>query len=196
MARNPPTSISPGPSRSRTLSPASARSSISPSSPTSGPLILRTRTRERTLITGSLRSTIRGLRNHAAWTFRRIAQEIGIATATVFSICRAPATPQKKKPGRPEILTTPLRKRLIDFATASQKNRRLPLREVAELAGVDASPDVLRTAFATEGYHRRVARARPFLSLQAKEKRLDWAKHYADWTRADWHKVTPPPLYN
>lgn len=52
-----------------------------------------------------------------------------------------------------------------------------------------ASVDVLRTAFATEGYHRRVARARPFLSIKAKEKRLDWAQHYADWTRADWHKV-------
>ena len=52
-----------------------------------------------------------------------------------------------------------------------------------------ASADVLRTAFATKGYHRRVARVRPFLSLAAKDKRFDWAQHYADWTRADWHKV-------
>jgi len=142
-----------------------------------------------TVITASLRSKIRALRNHAEWTFRRIAQEVGVAVSTVFSICSAPATPRKTKVGRPKILTTPIRKRLVDFATASQKNRRLPYTEVAELAGVSADLRTLRTAFAAEGYHRRIARSRPFLSLKAKEKRLDWAQHYADWTRNDWHKV-------
>ena len=136
---------------------------------------------------------MRGLRTHTAWTFPLIAEEIGIVASTVFSICQAPTTPHKVKPGRPRILTTPIGKRLVDFATSSQKNRRLPLREVAELAGVNASTDVLHTAFATEGYHRRVARVRPFLTPQAKEKRLDWAQHYADWTRADWHKL--PTLF-
>ncbi|RPA90949.1 hypothetical protein L873DRAFT_1752897, partial [Choiromyces venosus 120613-1] len=84
---------------------------------------------------------------------------------------------------------TPIHKRLIDFATASQKNPPLPLREVAELAGVNASLDVLPTAFGTEGYHKRVAQACPFLSIKAKEKRLEQAEHYADWTPSDWHKV-------
>jgi len=71
------------------------------------------------MITSSLRSKIHGLRNYAAWTFRRIAQEIGIATSTVYSICQPPATPHGKRSGRPKVLTTPIRKRLIDFATAS-----------------------------------------------------------------------------
>ena len=166
------------PISSRTISPA----------PIPQP-VARSITLERTLISSSLRSKVRGLRTHAGWTFRHIAEEIGIAASTALSICQAPTTPHKVKPGRPRILTTPIRMGLVDFATASQKNRHLPLREVAELAGVIASADVLRTTFATEGYHRRVARVRPFLSLAAKEKRLDWAQHYADWTRADWHKV-------
>ena len=142
-----------------------------------------------TVITASLRSKIRGLRDHAEWTFRHIAQEVGVALSTVYSICKAPATPRKVKPGRPKILTAPIRKRLVDFATASQRNRRLPFTEVAELAGITADMRTLRIAFATEGYHRRIARSRPFLSLKSKEKRLDWAQHYADWTRADWNKV-------
>ena len=181
QAANSSSSISP--LSSRTISPAAI------SQPAT-----RCITPERTLISSSLHSKVRGLRNHAAWTFRRIAEEIGIAVSTVFTICQAPATPHKVKPGRPRILTSPIRKRLINFATASQKNRRLPLREVAELAGVKASSNVLRTAFATEGYHRRVAQTRPFLSIKAKEKRLDWAEHYANWTRADWNKVPTPSI--
>jgi len=182
-AANSSSSISP--LSSRTLSPA----------PIPGPQPASTGvTSQRTLISSSLRSKVRGLRNHAAWTFRHIAEEIGIAVSTIFTICQAPATSHKVKPGRPRILTSPIHKRLIDFATASQKNRRLPLREVAELAGVNASSDVLRTAFATEGYHRPVAQTRPFLSLNAKEKRFDWAEHYANWTRADWNKVSTPSI--
>jgi len=129
------------------------------------------------------------LRNHAQWTFHRIAQEVEVAVSTVFSICSAPATPRKTKVGRPKVLTTPIRKRLVDFATASQKNRRLPHREVAELAGVSADLRTLRTAFAAEGYHPTIDRSQLFLSLKAKEKRLHWAQHYADWTHNDWHKV-------
>ena len=143
----------------------------------------------RVAITASLRSKVRALREHAAWSFRRIAHEIGVATSTVFSICSSPITPQKPKPGRPKLLTTPIRKRLIDFATASQANRRLPLTEIAEQAGVQASIVTLRNAFSTEGYHRRIARVRPFLSTKTKATRLDWSHHYADWTRADWNKV-------
>jgi len=140
-------------------------------------------------ITTSLRSKIRALHYHAGWTFRRIAHDIGVATSTVFSICSSPTTPKKQKPGRPKLLTTPIRKRLIEFATSSQANRRLPFTEVAEQAGVIASVETLHNAFSIEGYHRSIARARPFLSTKAKETRLDWAYHYADWTTADWNKV-------
>ena len=144
---------------------------------------------DRVSITSSLRSKIRGLRTHASWSFRRIAREVGVAVSTVFSICKAPSTPTKVKPGRPKILSTPIRKRLIEIATSSQQNRRLPYSEVAALAGITAGPHQLRAAFASEGYHRRVARARPYLSQDIKDKRLDWAWHYADWTWTDWNKV-------
>lgn len=50
-------------------------------------------------ITASLWSKIRELRQHTTWSYRRIACEISIAVTTVYSICSAPATPQKKKMG-------------------------------------------------------------------------------------------------
>ena len=37
--------------------------------------------------------------------------------------------------------------------------------------GVYASDRVLRAAFETEGYHRRIARAKPYLSAANKERR-------------------------
>ena len=144
-------------------------------------------------ITSSLRSKVRALRQHAAWSFRRIAGEVGIAVSTVFSICKAPSTPKKMKPGPLKLLNSPIRKQLVALATSSQQNRRLPLAEVAKLAEIQASPTLLREAFAQEGYHRRVAQARPYLSASTKEARLDWAYHYADWTRADWNKVIGVP---
>jgi len=157
---------------------------MAPSTPSS-----KTPVRAPISITSSLRSKVRALRQHATWSFRHIAREVGIAVSTVYSICSAPATPQKKRMGRLRLLTTPIRKRLVATATASQQNRHLPLLQVAEIADIVASSETLRDAFATEGYHRRVARVRPFLNSAAKTARQDWAHHYTDWTQADWRKV-------
>lgn len=74
------------------------------------------------------------------------------------------------KLGRLKLLNIPIRKQLITLATANQTNHRLPLTEIANLAGIQASPALLRQAFAQEGYHRRVAQVRPYFSAEAKEK--------------------------
>ena len=94
-------------------------------------------------IASSLRSKIRGLSQHATWSFRHIAREVGIAVSTVYSICSAPETLQKKKMGRVKLLTTPIWKRLVATATASQQNRRLTLVQVAEIADIVASAETL-----------------------------------------------------
>ena len=84
------------------------------------------------------------------------------------------------KLGRPKLLNTPIQKQLITLATTNQINRCLPLTEIAYLAGIQASPTILRREFPQEGYHRRVARVRPYLWAEAKEKRVHWAYHYVD----------------
>ena len=42
---------------------------------------------------------------------------------------------------------------------------------MVEIADIVASNETLRDAFATEGYHRWIARVRPFLSSAAKTVR-------------------------
>lgn len=143
----------------------------------------------RTQVSLSVRSKIRGLRNIAAWPFRKIGTELGIPLTTVFNVCQQPSTPHRPRMGRPKILTTPIRKRLIQHATASQENRRKSLNQIAEEAGITVNERTLRQAFASEGYHRRVARVKPFLSAAAKVKRLNWAVGISDWSVQDFQKV-------
>ena len=60
------------------------------------------------------------------------------------------------------------------------------LTEIANLAGIQASPARLCQPFAQEGYCRRVAQVRPYPSAEAKKKLVHWAHHYADWACTDW----------
>lgn len=79
--------------------------------------------------------------------------------------------------------------RLIEHATASQHNRRKPLSQIAEEAGITVNERTLRQAFADGGYHRRIARVKPYLSISAKIKRFNWANELSDWSVADFRKV-------
>jgi hypothetical protein len=56
--------------------------------------------------------------------------------------------------------------KLIEVATECAENRRKPLTEIAYMAGITASATTLRRAMVMEGFHRRVARKKPFLSVK------------------------------
>lgn len=47
----------------------------------------------------------------------------------------------------------------------------------------------MRTAFDTEGYHRRIARSKPFLNTANKQRRLAWALEHEHWSIQDWLRV-------
>ena len=91
--------------------------------------------------------------------------------------------------GRKAAFTPEVKQLLIETATGSSYNRRLPLSEVAKLAGVKASDRTLRRIFRSQGYNRRVARVKPFLDEKAKQKRLDWGLRFQDWAECDWENV-------
>lgn len=55
--------------------------------------------------------------------------------------------------------------------------------------GVQASNQQLRAAFDMEGYHCRVTRTEPYLSMLNKQYWLQWAKQREFWTVQDWLKV-------
>lgn len=136
------------------------------------------------------RCYVQALRNNAGWTFQRIARDQGLALSTVYGICSGPATPQRVgKCGRKVKIDTPTRRRLVFAATSTAENRRKPYSEVANEMGIEASDKTLRTAFAKEGYHRRIARKKPFLDQIKRDKRLRFALQHRHWTREDWRKV-------
>jgi len=78
---------------------------------------------------------------------------------------------------------------LINTATASAQNRHLPLSLIAEQVGIKISARALSRAFASEGYHRCVARVKPFLSPAAWVKRNAWAEEFRDWSIQDWADI-------
>jgi len=58
------------------------------------------------------------------------------------------------------------------FGPMSAENRRLPYQQIAQLAGVRLSRNTLRQVFESAGYHRRIARVKPFLSEGARSQCL------------------------
>lgn len=109
---------------------------------------------------------IRALRHIAAWPYRKIATAVCLPVSTVYRTAqKEPSTPgQRKVRGRPWILNQAIRKKLLEVITASAENRRKPLTEIAFITGIQACEKTLRRSLALDGYHRRVARKKSFLT--------------------------------
>lgn len=88
--------------------------------------------------------------------------------------------------GRAPIIDTPTRRRLVFALQQDAEHRRMPMVEVAREIGLEAGKHAVETAFAREEYNRRVARKKPYLSQQHKERRLQWALARRHWTADDW----------
>lgn len=143
----------------------------------------------RTKITLSVRSKIRALRTIALWPFRKIADEFELPVSTVFTVCAQPNTPTTNRIGRPRALTEAQREQLIVHATSTQANRRKSLFTIAEELGYRVNERTLRRVFSEQGYHRRIARAKPFLTVNNKVARQEFSDCYQDWSESDWMKV-------
>lgn len=98
-------------------------------------------------------------------------------------------TPQKTKSGARVFLNTPQRKRLIQWATASQNNRETSWSEIPAILGFDCGEKAIRTAFKKEGYGRRVERKKCPLSNENRKKRKEWAEEHKDWTDEQWDEI-------
>jgi len=123
----------------------------------------------RTEVDVGLCHKIRGLKHFAHWPYRQIATATGVALSTVYRIAHPPHTPTRNSVrGRHSILRTPNRQKLITLATASAENRRKPYAEIARMAGLNACDRTLRRTMSSAGYHRRVARKKPFLSIKTR----------------------------
>ncbi|KAF1967760.1 hypothetical protein BU23DRAFT_375150, partial [Bimuria novae-zelandiae CBS 107.79] len=115
------------------------------------------------------------LRTYAGWGYTRISTSLQIPRSTVRRTILHPETPRHPR-GRPPILDTPKRQRLVRRATIDAFHRRLPYTDIAFLEGINACRRTLVHAFEKEAYFRRIAAEKPLLTEKQRADRLAWTK--------------------
>ena len=134
---------------------------------------------------------IYGLHKHAHWPLQRIATAVnsskGVISRVIARIEAEPHTPQRV--GRPPIITTRKRQRLIDKLATDAQSRRLRLDYLAHFEGIPGHLNTIRTALAKEGYYRRIARAKPWLTPKHMAARLEWCLEHVNWSDRQWLSV-------
>lgn len=93
---------------------------------------------------------------------------------------------RRRGQGRNPIIT-PRMERLV-IKTAKQY-RRMPLAEVGQHVRPKISVSSVRRILDKVGLHRRKARKVIYLKPETKEKRLQWARNFEDWTEDEWALV-------
>ena len=133
-----------------------------------------------------MQAAICALRLYADWTYPQLHEVFGISIGSLHRIIQTAGNQrntasENNRLGRPPVVNAGITQRLIETATASSYHRRLPYTRIAALVGVRLGPATLKKTFEAAGYHRSVARVKPFLSASAKEKRLAWGQRFHDW---------------
>ena len=131
---------------------------------------------------------IHTLRYKADWSVPKIAKHFAVHETTIYRNIKEPLTPTSRKPGRKLKITTPIRLQLIQAASQDAEHRCMPLFDVAQEIGLDVCKETVTTAMAKAGYNRRVARRKPFLTLDKKQRRLQFARRHQSW-RLEWDNV-------
>jgi len=90
------------------------------------------------------------------------------------------------RPGRPPKLSDADTRQIVRLL---RKERRMPFKEIGNTLNLDASASTIRRAAKAQGYYRRVARKRPYLTKAHKAARLQWGKKYQRWRYGKWSKV-------
>jgi transposase len=140
-------------------------------------------------LTAQERGRIHALRYQAGWPYASISRALEIPYETVRHCALGPVTPQKPPTGRPPLLNTPLRQRLVSHAIASHEQRLKPFREIAHELNIHVDNRTLTKAFDKEGYHRRVATEKPLLAEKHINNRLFWTDLAKNWAQDIWNRI-------
>lgn len=134
---------------------------------------------------------IYGLYKHANWPLQQIATKLNTTKGTISTVItrleREPKTPPRR--GRPPVLTTRKRRRLINRLTADAYHRRLRIDQIAQLKDFHYDIRTLRKALQKEGYSRRIAYKKLLLTEAHKAARLQWAYEHINWSDRQWLRV-------
>ena len=124
------------------------------------------------------------LYKHAHWPIAQIASTLKLSKSSVYRITLQsehsdPQTPPRPK-GRRPVCTTRKRRRFIDCLSIDAFHRRLRLDQVALLEGLHYDVRTIQRALQREGYVRRRARKKPWLTEAHKAARLQWAQAHVN----------------
>ena len=126
--------------------------------------------------------------NDEGYTLRQIQEKLGVPRSTINDTIRRFLKHHTTTPlphtGRPQALDERTRRRIL---RTIKEHRVLPYKAVAELVGEVTERQVRRVANEA-GYHRRIARWKPYLSARVVQLRLQWARNNleTDWDCVIW----------
>lgn len=114
----------------------------------------------------------------------------GVRRSTAYSWCskldKFGATHGRPRSGRPRKLSDRDQRMVVSEA---RKNRRLCLAALGKSVNPNVSSSTIRRVLSDAGYHRRVARHKPYLRRDQIRLRLQWAKKYRLWRINHWQHV-------
>lgn len=126
-----------------------------------------------------------------------IAETVGLVKSTVQTIIEnfnnTGSYRSKSRFGRPTKLTERNRRRIICEVTAKPKiSANILAENIYNTSQIRVHPETIRRCIRREGYHSRIPRRKPFISLVNKAKRLAFAKKYYKIHEQDanfWNRV-------
>jgi transposase len=132
------------------------------------------------------RLRVQTLYRHAGWSRDDIALQLNLTPRQVDYALTHRVTPQKNRSGRRPLLGPAERKQLVEWVSASAKNRRIPWKEIPGIFGWNCSVYAIETAFKHEGFARLTALKKPLLTEEHMKARLAWAGEHKNWTWEEW----------
>ena len=146
-------------------------------------------------VTPRTRAKVVALKEHASLSVRKIARKLDLSKSTVGRIIKKRETTGDAgvsrcgKCGRKRKTTVRDDKMIVRNSVLNpRKNSREFQRDLIP-AGIHIDSSTVRRRLLAAGRLARKPQKKPLLTTAMKAKRLNWAKKYKTWTKADWNKV-------
>ena len=121
-----------------------------------------------------------GLRSATRLPLREIANFINIPKSTIHDINKRGTGINKPRTGRPPKLSSRDIRQIIRYIRTNKSTRRTTLTRLKQIFHLKVHENTIRNALTQAGYHRRIARRRPYLNTHDREWRLKFAREHKD----------------